>query len=102
MEYISLAGIIITLVLFVVSCLNGIPLTVSSVLLSILLWLFSIGCSGALGFDAMVETYTAGVGNILSKYLFLLMFGAWFGNIVAASGIGIGYFGWRSADRRRT
>ena len=88
MEYISLAGIIITLVLFVVSCLNGIPLTVSSVLLSILLWLFSIGCSGALGFDAMVETYTAGVGNILSKYLFLLMFGAWFGNIVAASGIG--------------
>ena len=40
MEYISLAGIIITLVLFVVSCLNGIPLTVSSVLLSILLWLF--------------------------------------------------------------
>lgn len=88
MEYISLVGILITLVLFVVSCLNGIPLTVSSVLLSILLWLFSVGCADAIGFDEMVAVYTKGVGNILDKYLFLLMFGAWFGNIVAATGIG--------------
>lgn len=87
MVYLSFIGILITIILFMVTCFKGIPVTVSSVILILVIWLFSAGCEDWQGFDNMISSFGIGAGNILSKYLLLFMVSAMYGSIINSTGI---------------
>jgi len=87
MEIISLVGIIVTIVLFMFACFQGIPVTVSSIVLTFVIWLFSIGCPDALSFDETVAVFSTGTVSIVQKFLALFMFSALFGSIINATGV---------------
>ena len=87
MVYLSLFGILLTIVLFVIACFKGIPVTVSSVVLIFVIWLFSALCPGGPSFVEMVGIFGGGVGNIMEKYLLLFMVSALFGSIINTTGI---------------
>ena len=87
MVYLSLLGFLLTLGLFMVLSFQGIPVTVSSVLTIFIVWLFSIGCADALGFDEMISTFGVGVATIVTRYLLMFMFSALFGSIITYTGI---------------
>ncbi len=87
MVYVSLLGILIAVGLFMFFSFRGIPVTVSAATLIFLVWLFSLGCSDAPGFDEVVSLFGAGVNNIVSKYLLMFMFSALFGSIITYTGI---------------
>ena len=87
MVYVSLFGILLAITLFIILCYRGIPVTVSALLLSFLVWLFSIGCADALSFDEVAALFASGATNIIGKYLLLFMFSALFGSLVTYTGI---------------
>ena len=87
MVYVSLLGILLAITLFIILCYRGIPVTVSALLLSFLVWLFSIGCADALSFDEVAALFASGATNIIGKYLLLFMFSALFGSLVTYTGI---------------
>ena len=87
MVYVSLLGILLAITLFIILCYRGIPVTVSALLLSFLVWLFSVGCADALSFDEVAALFASGATNIIGKYLLLFMFSALFGSLVTYTGI---------------
>lgn len=87
MVYISLLGIILTIVLFIILSFRGIPVTVSSVILIFVLWLFSLGCTDAQNFSELTDTFGSGMANIVKSYLLLFMVSALFGSLINATGI---------------
>ena len=87
MVYVSLFGILLAITLFIILCYRGIPVTVSALLLSFLVWLFSVGCADALSFDEVAALFASGATNIIGKYLLLFMFSALFGSLVTYTGI---------------
>ena len=87
MVYVSLSGILLAITLFIILCYRGIPVTVSALLLSFLVWLFSVGCADALSFDEVAALFASGATNIIGKYLLLFMFSALFGSLVTYTGI---------------
>lgn len=77
----------LTVVIFVIASFRGIPVTVSSVVLIFVMWIFSIGCESAQSFEDMVHTFGSGVANIVESYLLLFMVSAMFGSLINATGI---------------
>lgn len=87
MEWISLLGIIAAISLFAVLCFQGIPVTVSAPLLSIMLWLFGAAAGDCLTFDGALAIFASGAASAIERYLLLFMFSALFGGLLCETGI---------------
>lgn len=87
MEWISLIGIIVTIVLFAILCFKGIPVVVSAPLLSILLWLFNIAGGDTSTFDEAMAVFGSGTASGIQNYLLLFMLSALFGSLIREVGI---------------